>query len=111
MHRLRLTSKILVFVFALVSCFAHGEGTQEIASKAYWICKNKKEVRTIRVHINEQSGLCSTVYSRDGNDKAVGSGKNQESCMGFLNNIKSNLEKSNWSCRDISSTTISASID
>ena len=107
----RFTQCLLIVLFATVASFAHAEGSQEIASKIYYLCKNKKEVRTIRVHINEQSGLCSTVYSRDGAEKAVGSGKNQESCVGFLNNIKTNLEKSNWTCRDISATTISASGD
>jgi hypothetical protein len=109
--QVRLARCLLIVLLATFASFAQAEGSQEIANKVYYLCKNKKEVRTIRVHINEQSGLCSTVYSRDGAEKAVGSGKNQESCVGFLNNIKTNLEKSNWTCRDISSTTITASVD
>jgi hypothetical protein len=74
---------------------------------AYWLCKHRKEVRTIRVHIDDK-GVCSTLYSKEGEEKMVGKGKNHESCINFLNSIKSNLEKSNWSCRDISDTQISA---
>lgn len=80
----------------------------ELENKSYWLCKNKKEVRTIRVHI-AGNGVCSTYYSKAGTEKVVGSGKNHDSCQNFLENIKGNLEKSNWSCRDISSTRITAS--
>lgn len=75
--------------------------------KSYWMCKNKKEVRTIRVHINKEN-ICSTIYSKQGSEKNVGSGRNHDSCIGFLNSIKTNLEKSSWNCRDISDTQITS---
>ena len=105
--------KIKIFVavaliFSVVPVFA--EQVVEVQNKAYWLCKNRKEVRTIRVQINKE-GICSTYYSKLGSEKSVGSGQNQESCMGFLNNIKTNLEKSSWTCRDISSTRITASVE
>jgi hypothetical protein len=102
---------ILIVIASLHSLTAVAEPPVEVGNKAYWLCKNKKEVRTIRVHIDEKTGMCATIYSRDGAEKTVGSGKNQESCIGFMNNVKTNLEKSNWSCRDISSTKISASLE
>ena len=71
------------------------------------MCKHKKEVRTIRVHIDEK-GVCSTYYSKEGEEKRVGSGRNHESCINFLNSIKTNLEKSSWNCRDISDTQITS---
>ncbi len=80
----------------------------EVANKAYLLCKNQKEVRTIRVHISD-AGVCSTFYSKLGSEKVVGSGKNHESCINFMANIRTNLEKSNWTCRDISATRITAS--
>jgi len=74
-------------------------------NQAYWLCKHRKEVRTIRVHIDDK-GICATLYSKEGEEKLVGKGRNHESCLNFLNSIKSNLEKSNWNCRDISDTKI-----
>lgn len=86
------------------------EPVTEVENAAYWMCKAGRRVRTIRVHVDE-SGLCSTFYSKDGLEKAVGSGKNRESCLNILTNIKNNLEKSaKWSCRDISSSRMSASV-
>lgn len=82
--------------------------TVEVENKAYWICKFRKDVRTIRVFVGN-GGICTTYYSKQGEEKSVGSGRNQESCHNFLNNIKTNLEKSNWACRDISSTRMTAS--
>jgi hypothetical protein len=100
------------FILALMIGFsaAADEHAKEIDNKAYWMCKSKKKVRTIRVQITDD-GICQTFYSREGEEKIVGSGKNHESCLNFLNNIKTNLEKSNWTCRDITDTKITASLD
>lgn len=97
----------LLFIL-LAGSFARAEQVVEVDNKAYYLCKNKKDVRTIRVHV-EGGGVCSTFYSKQGEEKVVGSGKNHESCLNFLNNIKNNLEKSNWTCRDISSARVTAS--
>lgn len=90
--------------------FSLAQQAVEVENKAYWMCKSAKEVRTIRVFVGKD-GYCSTFYSKAGEEKTVGSGRNQESCHNFLNNIKTNLEKSNWACRDISATRITASAD
>lgn len=100
----------LLFISLIFPVFTAAQETVEVENKSYWICKHQKEVRTIRVHVGT-GGMCSTYYSKLGTEKVVGSGRNQESCHGFLNNIKGNLEKSNWSCRDISSTRITASTE
>ena len=90
-----------------LSVFAASAVAESTTEKSYWMCKNKKEVRTIRVHVNKD-GVCSTIYSKMGSEKSVGSGRNHDSCIGFLNSIKGNLEKSNWNCRDISDTQITS---
>ncbi len=100
----------LLFISLIAPIFASAQETVEVENKSYWICKNQKDVRTIRVHVGT-SGMCSTYYSKQGTEKVVGSGRNQESCHNFLNNIKTNLEKSNWACRDISTTRITASTE
>ncbi len=103
--------KILIMsgVVAVASVATAVESTVEVENKAYWMCKSRKEVRTIRVQM--AGAICTTFYSKQGEEKNVGSGKNQESCVNFLNNIKTNLEKSNWACRDISATRITASVE
>jgi hypothetical protein len=89
---------------------AHAEEAAELQNKSYWMCKNKHDVRTIRVHVDD-GGTCSTYYSREGSEKRVGSGRIHESCINVLKNIKTNLEKSNWSCRDITDTKITADLE
>src|SRR4051812_43711588 len=74
------------------SASVFAQSTVEVENKAYWLCKNRKEVRTIRVQID--GAICTTFYSKLGAEKNVGSGKNHDSCVNFLNNIKTNLEKS-----------------
>lgn len=100
--------KLLVVVALMIGATVAYAEPVDSASKAYWICKNKKQVRTVRVFVDTHSGICTTYYQRDGAEKSVGSGKNHESCIRFLESIKTNLEKSNWSCRDISSTAITS---
>jgi hypothetical protein len=95
----------LMILSVLVCAFAHAD---DVENKAYYLCKHKKQVRTVRVTVSS-AGICATLYSKEGEEKVVGSGKNHESCMNFMNNIKTNLEKSNWTCRDISTARVSAS--
>lgn len=109
MLKSRLMKRLLFILILAVGYTAAAAGTQEVDNKAYFLCKRKKQVRTIRVHINHD-GICGTFYSKDGDEKMVGSGKAEQSCMNWLNNIKTNLEKSNWTCRDISDTKITAGV-
>lgn len=100
----------LISILLILSGFAGACASADEPSaqdKAYWLCKLRKQVRTIRVHIDNKN-ICSTLYSKDGEEKLVGSGKNHDSCMNFLTSIKANLEKSNWACRDIADTKITS---
>ena len=87
----------------------HSESVGEVKNKAYFICKSQKEVRTIRVSV-DKAGMCSTLYSKQGREKSVGEGKNPDTCLSILKNIKANLEKSSWTCRDISSARMTAAV-
>ena len=69
----------------------------------YVMCRSRKIVRTIRVaKVKESGGACTTYYTKAGNDRVVGTGIRHSSCYKFLNNIRENLEKANWKCKDIS---------
>jgi hypothetical protein len=105
-----LLSSILFLGVIHFSGVAHAQDSKEIENKAYWLCKNKGEVRTIRVQVDDH-GSCLTFYSKAGSEKVVGTNRNREACMNFLNNIKTNLEKSSWNCRDISDTKTTAALD
>lgn len=107
---LKLKLIVLFSLFAGSGFTWAAEQVVEVQNKTYWLCKNKKEVRTIRVSVNA-AGVCTTYYSKLGEEKVVGSGKNHASCENFLANVKSNLEKSNWNCRDISASRITASVE
>lgn len=80
----------------------------ETKPTAYVICKNNSQVRTVRVEVDAQ-GVCHTIYSKLGNEKAIGSGKNLGSCLTFMKNVRVNLEKSGWKCRDVESATVDES--
>lgn len=99
--------RIIVILFGFTPSIAM-PNLVEVQNKAYWICKSRKDVRTIRVFV-DGDGQCITYYSKQGTERNVGNGRYQETCLNFLNNIKTNLENSNWSCRDISATRITAS--
>lgn len=75
---------------------------------SYVICKLKGNVRTIRNEMDDQ-GVCKTYYSKFGAEKMQGAAKNPESCVKVLNNIRDNLLKSNWKCRDVDPASYSES--
>lgn len=92
---------LLFILFA----FHAGADVQVTKPNAYWICRNGKQVRTIRV-VTETDSTFTTYYSKNGAEKSVGHGRNLGSCMGFLENVKTNLEKSGWVCRDVTNSEI-----
>ena len=91
---------IILGVFGGLSAYA--------AEPQYFLCKNKKIVRTLRALPPASEGAnCLAIYTKNGVDKEVGSGKMYGSCVNIIGNIKANLEKAGWACKDISSSKIS----
>lgn len=71
----------------------------------YVMCKNSKTVRTIRISQPQKDiDQCMVTYTKAGVDRVVGSGSSRIGCFEILNNIRINLEKSHWQCKDISSS-------
>ncbi|MER2513220.1 MAG: hypothetical protein ABTQ25_12540 [Nitrosomonas ureae] len=96
-------SFIFLFLFSfsaslrVASNFAFAEETS-----TYFLCRNKKMIRTIRVErVPADNGNCETVYTKSGVDRSVGSGINVSSCLRFAENIRRNLEIADWKCQDI----------
>jgi hypothetical protein len=75
----------------------------------YYLCKLNNVVRTIRVV--DKNGVCETTYTKDGIDKVVGRSGTSDRCFRVISNIKTNLEKASWKCRDISQARVSSSLD
>ncbi len=68
------------------------------------VCKQKKFVRTIRIISladQEKENKCVTMYTKAGTDKIVGGGKNMWTCNNLAQNIKANLEKADWKCKEV----------
>lgn len=112
MNRAIIKIAITAFV-SLLSVSAYAQQASAAVNSAddkdpnYFMCKNKATVRTIRVET--EKGLCKTTYTKEGVDQIVGQGQSENTCYGILNNIKGNLEKADWKCKDISQARISSS--
>lgn len=76
---------------------------------SYILCRNQKTVRTVKVNTSEGGQPCTTIYTKGGMDKVVGSGSHDISCYRILKNIKNNLEGASWSCKDVSRARFSLS--
>ncbi len=74
----------------------------------YLICKNHAVVRTLRVS-KKPNGGCMATYTKDGVDQVVGQSWTSERCSKVIGNIRENLEKANWKCKDISEARVSSS--
>ena len=91
-----MINKSFVFLLFIVQAFFLGPAYGSIL-----MCKNKKIVRTLRVIKVEKENKCVTVYSKGGIDKIVGSGKNIVACSGVYENIRENLERADWKCKEV----------
>ena len=65
--------------------------------KNYLICKSRGQVRS--VYVETHTAGCRTHYSKMGVSEVIGSGQNTNSCVQFLNNVRSNLEDASWTCK------------
>lgn len=92
---------ILFFFACMISSLA---SARSIATENFVVCKAKGVVRT--VHIRSTADGCKTYYSKNGLEAQIGAAKNFKSCIGFLENIKSNLIKADWNCKDHAESTI-----
>jgi hypothetical protein len=96
-----------ILYLGMVPIFSLAQGA--VPQSTYVMCRAQKTVRTIRVATN--AGLCETIYTKQGVDKVVSSGRNRNSCVNVFNNIRTNLEGAGWKCKDISSAAVTDSKD
>lgn len=74
------------------------------AKQTHFLCQIYGTVRTIR--IVQDGEECNTTYTKEGQAEVVAEGRNKITCYSVLHNIKNNLEKAKWKCRDISSAVV-----
>ena len=70
------------------------------------ICKNEKQVRTLRAD-KVGDGGCRAVYTKQGVDQVVGSSIRKNGCETILENIRKNLEGNVWKCKDVKEAALS----
>jgi hypothetical protein len=102
---------ILCSAFLLVGRPAWA-GKPETSSSAapqgsYYLCKLNHIARTIRVK-KDADGTCETTYTKEGIDRVVSKSSSLDRCFKVIENIKENLEKAAWKCKDISGARVSS---
>ena len=94
-------SRALVIVFMCLSALtALAQAEYSESGTNYVLCKNMKAVRSIRVDSDPTDKKCVVYYTKLGVDKGVGRGQNISSCNQIVDNIKDNLEKAKWKCKE-----------
>lgn len=91
----------LIAAVAVIGFSAVAFASVEQKAAAFVLCKNKKDVRTIRVLNKTNSGGCLTTYSKGQVEEVVGEGRTLNGCQSILKNIQTNLENARWSCRTV----------
>ncbi len=99
--------RVLMTVAVLGLSFSVSAQTTDQKAAAFVLCKNKKDVRTIRV--TNKGENCTTTYSKGGVDEVVGMNRSNQACRTILDSVRSNLEDSNYRCRDVSTATTTTS--
>lgn len=77
----------------------------------YVICRNDRVVRTIRIEKDEGSRAWVAYYTKLGVDKEVARANTLSSCHRVLENIKDNLTKANWKCKELEKVSATVAAD
>lgn len=93
-----------VFLMVLIAIPLSSRAQSGAEKSTYLMCRNLKSIRTIRVV--ESSEQCTTLYTKNGVDESVASGKNKQSCYNVMANIRKNIEGAGWKCKDISAAKV-----
>jgi len=100
---------VIIFMFSFSSASLAEEATSAPEKDpTYLICKLRGSVRTLRVE-KKKGGPCITTYTKEGVDQQVSESWLNNRCSKVLLNIRDNLEKGNWKCKDISEARVSSS--
>lgn len=107
-----MTCKFLVTViglaFSVVPAFAQAAIQN---SPNYVLCRNQKNVRTIHVEKVDEEKQCVTKYTKAGIDHEVGRAQHIQSCVKVMDNIKANLEKAQWKCKEVGNVSVTSAHD
>jgi hypothetical protein len=102
-----LRSVFGVMIFgAMISLPAHAVDQK---ASAFVLCKNQKNVRTIKILPDQGQQNCTISYSKGGVEEVVGSNRSMDTCQSILKNIRQNLQSSNWSCRNVQAAVVTTS--
>ena len=97
----------LVIAATLLGAASVAGASVDQKTSSFVLCKNKKDVRTIRVLPDMQKAdRCTITYSKGGVEEVVGSNRSMTTCQSIAKNIQFNLETSKWSCRNVESAQV-----
>jgi hypothetical protein len=100
--------KLIILLTMLVAGLADDVIAFADDKPAFVLCRNQKNVRTVRV--DKVGDIYVTTYTRLGIDKEVGRGRIYGSCLKIMDNIKVNLEKSNWKCKELNNVSFTSTL-
>ncbi len=97
-------------LFLAIGISAHASLDQK--ASAFVLCKNQKNVRTIRITPDEaEKRGCTVTYSKSGVDEIVGGNRSYDACKSVLHSIQLTLEASRWNCRNVGQAHLTYSSD
>jgi hypothetical protein len=64
------------------------------------LCKNEKNVRTLRVEIASDN-KCTAFYTKSGVDSNIGNSSSSSGCEEFVLRVRKKLEEASWKCREV----------
>ena len=77
---------------------------EERTAKDFFFCQHRKartvEARTIRIHQFLKEKKCAVVYSVEGQDKVISSGRWPAFCEKKAREVVNNLQKGLWKCEE-----------
>jgi hypothetical protein len=98
--------KSILTALTLVFALCANASTDKKAS-TFVLCKNQKDVRTIRVTPDDNG--CTTTYTKSGQDEVVEQNRSSSACKERLKSLQEHLEASQWACRSVQKAAVTYS--
>ena len=90
-------------LFVLISLSAFSPQALELETQEFFFCFQNTattvEARTIRIHSFPEENKCAVVYSIEGQDQMISSGRWLRFCEKKAQRVIDNLQKGLWKCK------------
>lgn len=100
---------VIASSLVMIVAFTTAHAAKDQKASTFVLCKNQKNVRSIRILPDGTQKNCTITYSKGSEEEVVGENSSMTGCKSILKNIQANLESSKWNCKTFEKASVTTS--